>query len=130
MQDYASSGRGGDGHCGPYVPAADGVAYAICPATPGEHSDVPGADACCRHFAYCVPASRFGFARADRVATVMASPRLLALPPGRWRAILSHELGHAADFFLFGSRQERHARARLLQQHRSSTLAALSSRYP
>ena len=79
--------------------AAGGPPYPCCPADPGqppmEHSHVE----CCRHFAYAVPYSKFGLARVDRTSAVVASPRLLRLPPARWQAILVHELGHCVDFW-------------------------------
>lgn len=55
---------------------------------------------CCRHYAYYVPYDRLG----PSPGSVVVSPRLLRLPPARWRAILAHEMGHAIDFYLFGGR--------------------------
>lgn len=90
------------GRCGTFFPISDRP-YEICPM-PG---DVPPDDTtreCCRHFAFCVPPSRPAFAVEDRIATVVAAPRLFRLPEDRWQAILAHELGHAVDFYLFGPR--------------------------
>ncbi len=35
---------------------------------------------------------------------MVVSPRLALLREERWQAVIAHELGHAADFFLFGKR--------------------------
>lgn len=111
-QDFS---RGGDAHCGAFSPFP-GAPYAICPA-PGAPPGDPAAAACCRHLAFCVPYSRLGLAVEDRVSTVVVSPRLWAFAPEQWRGVLAHELGHAADFYLFGARYR-------LTTHAQPTLAA------
>ena len=59
---------------------------------------------CCRHFAYCVPYDRFPVQARDMFSTVVLSSRVSRLPEENWKAILSHELGHAIDFHIFGKR--------------------------
>lgn len=93
--------RGAD-VCGQFQPG-DQRPYSMCPAQPGSSADT-AATGCCRHFAFCVPYSRFAFADIDRVSTVVASPRMAALAPNSWKAMLMHEMGHAVDFYVFGSR--------------------------
>lgn len=100
-KDYASSGKGGDGHCGVFQPASESP-YEICPA-PGEPPADPTLRDCCRHYAYCIPYSRLGLGESAQ-STVVVSARLLRLPAVRREAILVHELGHAVDFYLFGAR--------------------------
>ncbi|KAK9807591.1 hypothetical protein WJX72_003561 [[Myrmecia] bisecta] len=91
-KDYAS--ERGDHHCGIY----QGVnqPYPCCGSKP--------TDLCCRHYAYAVPYARYGLAKADRVSTVVVSPRAVQLPEKNWQAILMHEMGHCIDFHLFGRR--------------------------
>lgn len=103
-KDYQSGG-GGARTCGAFRPprGPTDAPYALCPL-PGEASPDLNARDCCRHFAYAVPYSKFGLAVEDRVTTIIVSPRLFGLPPERWQAIMAHELGHAADFYLFGAR--------------------------
>jgi hypothetical protein len=45
---------------------------------------------------------RYGLARADRVNSVVVSARIARLAPSSWRGMLLHELGHCADFHVFG----------------------------
>ena len=80
-----------------------GKPYAFCPL-PGQAPSDPIIRECCRHYAYAVPYAKFGLAQEDRVTTIIVSPRLFLLPEKQWKAILAHELGHAVDFYLFGSR--------------------------
>lgn len=103
-KDYQSSRSGGDGRCGAFQPSLpEGRSYALCPL-PGQVPSDETARECCRHYAFAVPYSKFGFAVEDRYTTIIVSPRLFLLPPERWQAILAHELGHAVDFYLFGSK--------------------------
>jgi hypothetical protein len=91
--------------CGIFSPVQtpESLPYAFCPL-PGVVPLDPNTRDCCRHFAYAVPYSKFGFAVEDRVTTIVVSPRLLMLEQKQWQAILAHELGHAVDFYLFGKR--------------------------
>ena len=94
--------------------------YALCPL-PGEPPADLAARECCRHFAFAVPPGRPAFAVEDRMATIVASPRLLSLPETTWQAIVAHELGHAVDFYLFGSRYR-------LRDHRRDVTPDLAER--
>jgi hypothetical protein len=102
-KDYSSSGRRGDGRCGAFSPPGAAAPYALCPMPGAAPLDATVAE-CCRHLAYCVPPGRFALAVEDRLATVVVSPRLWRFPEAQWEGVLAHELGHAADFFLFGAR--------------------------
>lgn len=88
--------------CGIFRPGAF-KPYDICPE-PNEEALNETSRACCRHFAYAVPYSRFGLAVEDRVSTVVVSQRLFLLEEERWKAILAHEIGHVVDFYLYGKR--------------------------
>ena len=104
-KDYTSNRRGKDAtSCGVFQPALpEGRPYALCPL-PGEVPTDFTARECCRHYAFAVPYSKFGLAVEDRFTTIIVSSRLFLLPRERWEAILAHELGHAVDFYLFGSK--------------------------
>lgn len=53
--------------------------------------------------AYCLPGDSFGFS-SPKLSSIVISPRVLQLTEDNWKAIIAHELGHAIDFWLFGSR--------------------------
>lgn len=95
--DYKSKRSGA---CGAFQ-SGQARPYAMCPDPGGEPADLLTRE-CCRHFAYCVPRSRYGWAVPDRVTTVVASPRMMALAPSVWQAMLVHEMGHCVDFHVFG----------------------------
>jgi hypothetical protein len=100
-------GAGAAARCGAFRGGGAPAPYAACPlpdAPPQTSEDRATANDCCRHYAFAVPYAVFAPAAVDRLTTVVVAPRLLRLPPARWRAVLAHELGHAADFFLFGAR--------------------------
>lgn len=59
---------------------------------------------CCRHYAYCVPYDRFPARPADSVSTVVLSSRVFNASDEMLRGIISHELGHAIDFHIFGKK--------------------------
>eukprot|EP00873_Tetraselmis_striata_P028243 jgi/Tetstr1/448507/TSEL_035773.t1 len=101
--DFQSSGRRGTGVCGAFQPGSR-QPYELCPDTPGDLPPDGAAQSCCRHFAFCVPYSRFALAAIDRQSTVVVSPRVARLPPQTWKAILAHEAGHSLDFYVSGSR--------------------------
>ena len=88
--------------CGTFRPGSL-KPYDICPE-PSEEALDETSRACCRHFAYAVPYSRFGLAVEDRMSTVVVSQRLFLLEEERWKAILAHEIGHVVDFYLYGKR--------------------------
>jgi hypothetical protein len=100
-------GAGAAARCGAFLGGGAPAPYAACPlpgAPPPTSEDRAAANDCCRHYAFAIPYAVFAPAAVDRASTVVVAPRLLRLPPERWRAVLAHELGHAADFFLFGRR--------------------------
>ncbi|KAF8071086.1 CPK12 [Scenedesmus sp. PABB004] len=89
--------------CGAFTPGFQ-QPYALCPLVPGGAPASDAARACCRHFAYAVPRSRFALAALDRQSSVVVSPRLALAAPATWQGVLVHECGHCIDFHVFAER--------------------------
>uniref|UniRef100_A0A383WJG6 Leishmanolysin-like peptidase n=1 Tax=Tetradesmus obliquus TaxID=3088 RepID=A0A383WJG6_TETOB len=101
--------------------------YAVCPLVPGGLPASDTARDCCRHFAYCVPRSRYAFAAIDRQSSVVASPRLALAEPDTWQGVLLHEMGHCIDFHVFGERYRLPAEAPPRSAYAAAALAAIDA---
>lgn len=91
--------------CGEIIRDTTRRPYELCPdSDDAELTDLQRQ--CCRHVAYTMVPQKFYAIRGLVIVepVVVVSARITRLPQQTQRAILWHELGHVADFVLFGSR--------------------------
>ena len=92
------------GRCGTFIPPSlQGVEPYQCCSQRDTQDDMLTRE-CCRHYAYCVPYDRFPARPADSVSTVVLSSRVFNASDDTLSGIISHELGHAIDFHIFGKK--------------------------